>query len=98
MEPSGIWYCSPLLVRRLLVRPASSNIALLVEQGRRIDGERDADLALVQLVDIDDVGREAGQVVVGLGDQRREVEPLAVERVRPTDADRPDDIRAVAGL
>ena len=45
--------------------------ALGVEQDRRVDRERDADLALVQLVDVDRVGREPGQVIAVLLDQRR---------------------------
>ena len=67
-----------------------------VEQHRRVDRERDADLALVELVDVDGVGREARQVVAGRLDERREVQPLAVERVRAADADRPDDVGPVA--
>ena len=84
-----------VLVRR--VREAGLvEQALRVEQHRRVDRERDADLALVELVDVDRVLREARQVVVVLRDERREVQPLAVERVGAADADRPDDVRPVA--
>ena len=70
--------------------------ALRVEQDRRIDGERDADLAFIELVDVDRVLGEAREVVVRLLDVRGEVQPLAVERVRAADAHRAHDVGAVA--
>ena len=84
-----------VLVRRV-VEAGLVEQALGVEQDRRVDRERDPDLALVELVDVDRVGREAGQVVVRGLDERREVQPLAVERVGAADAHRADDVGAVA--
>ena len=70
----------------------------LVEQHRRIDRVRDAELAFAAgVVQVDGRLGELAHVEAGLVDVRLQVEPLAVERLRATDPDRADDVGAVAG-
>ena len=65
-----------------------------VEQDRGIDRERDARLSLAtNPVEVDGRLRELGHVVLALVDERLQVEPLAVERVRAADAHRTHDVR-----
>src|ERR1019366_1304435 len=85
-----------VLLGRILQADLVEHIGLVVELGR-VDRERDAHLALVaDLEEIDGTLAVLAQVVAVLGDQRGQVEPLAVERLGTTHADRPDDIGAVA--
>ena len=92
------WYMSPTLVggygRLGLVEEV-----LVVEDVRRIDGERQADLGAA-LTDLEEVGElriDARLRVAGRRDERREVQQLVAEEVEALDADRADDVRGVAG-
>ena len=71
---------------------------LVVVEERRVDRERDADLATEALaVGLQDGGIDVAQVVVGLLDVGLQVEQLVAVRVEATEADRPDDVGRVAG-
>ncbi len=48
------------------------------------------------VIQVDGAFGELGHVVLVLVDVRLEVQPLAVERLGPTDADGPHDVRSVA--
>ena len=68
-------------------------MALLVEEGRGVDRERDAELALAAgVVQLDHVVGVLSEVIAGRIDERLEVEPLAVEGLGAADADRSDDV------
>ena len=72
-------------------------MALLVEEGRGVDRERDAELALAAgVVQLDHVVGVLPEVIAGRIDERLEVEPLAVERLGAADAGRADDVRPIA--
>ena len=83
---------------RRLVEAGFLEVALLVEEGRGVDRERDAELALAAgVVQLDHVVGVLSEVIAGRIDERLEVEPLAVERLGAADAGRSDDVRPIAG-
>jgi hypothetical protein len=70
--------------------------SLLVEELRRVDRERQSDLRVADLEEVDLLAFPLARVVVRAVDQRLQIQPLIGERIGAAIAHRTDDVRRIA--